>query len=1520
MKHFKGFLTILLSFICINLNAQSPKVADILGVTHAGGKYALTSDYYLKEGADKVEALGSEMIKLWFTPKAADAYPYNSNWSQFGTLTSLTQLIQTSYFQNVITRSQFKTIFLVTTEYAWNGNPNNTSGSKWKDGLTQGEYDTLVNEFKELTIYLRTNPTLAGKTFVLQNWEGDNALNFDVDSRATYQDSCIAGMVQWLNARQDGITQGRNETVGSNVMVAGAAEFNHIPVAGNVFNYKTGIDYVVPNLHMDLYSYSNWSSGEGNEWKIPLLLNHIKSKAPVSGTYGRNNIFMGEFGDREMKSNTAYIHAHTDSSDNEQRASLGRQIEQSIKWGIKWMVYWQMYCNGVRPGEIISGNATEDQLQGVWLIRPDGSYTTTHTYFDDILTESLDEYKYINEAENQRTHSRTADKDSSVALATASGGFYNMLQANAVNDSISKRVYIADTGWYEVKVRIVKTPSSGRYRVRIDGNSISNELDGYSAGGTNSIVTLGTYYFDSSIVSKNKNVYARFSFKVTGKSGASSGYYINIDYIYLKKIIPNTASSFVLNNVLQDSMVVQQGKPFNVWGKAAPGNAVSVNASWGSTGTDYADANGNWKVQLYVPIISSGDYTPHSITINDVDTSVVLNDVLIGEVWLASGQSNMSMYMTPYPPFHYGATNYAAEIAVANHSNLRLLTLPRDTSSVPLFNSQGTWSGCYPTTVDSFSVVSYYYAKALQDSLNIPVGMIVSALGSTACQAWTSRAALTADPILKTKYIDPYDADPSSISYYLAPALLYNGMIHPLLNLSLKGFIWYQGESNAGEKGIYPRLNTAMVRGWRSDFNQGDLPFYYVQITTSNIGVTQPYGYSYALFREEQEWIMDSLVNSGMAVTIDVGDTSIVHPSNKKPIGERLAKWALKKTYNRSLVYHGPKFESMNILADTVTINYVAESVGSGLVSTDSDSLKYFYISGTDSTFFPATAIVVGNTVKLYSKYVNNPVAVRYAFFNFAFTNFANAEGLPAYPFRTDSWTGASVIPPVEVNGTMFTEGNIVVMQAGIGATVASGASAPVRVREFTTLGEVGYMVDLPYKTSPERLTYNLVSLGIGLSSDDSKIIVGGYDTDAKTASVSISSAPRVINSIDANGTIAREATAPSANMFSSGIRSVWSDDTNFWGAGSGGGSNAGIMYYGNGTRLQVSSTVSSTRVVKVYNNQLYFSTGAGTSGQHGIYKVGAGTPVTLGNTSTAYLVTAGSGTGTASPYGFVFNSAGDTCYIADDRTITNGGGIQKWAYNGTTWNLQYTLSVATSSVNVGARQLIVDFSGTRPVIYATTSETLANRIVKITDNGSGSQASLLSAAYTNTYYAGICFSPKQLTMPVYVSNFTGSLKNKTAVLRWTAQNNTGGGFIIEKKSGEHFAKIGEVNTESILGTANYTFTDKNLIKGNNQYRLKVYSKDDKEYYTNEVNITNMDAELIKIYPNPVIDQVVVSHGKMNTDAVITINDISGKMLMRQLVNPVSEITSINVKALKAGTYVLTISDKTSKLQSIFIK
>ncbi|OHB72802.1 MAG: hypothetical protein A2V70_18230 [Planctomycetes bacterium RBG_13_63_9] len=452
-----------------------------------------------------------------------------------------------------------------------------------------------------------------------------------------------------------------------------------------------------------------------------------------------------------------------------------------------------------------------------------------------------------------------------------------------------------------------------------------------------------------------------------------------------------------------DNMVLQRDAKVPIWGTADKDQSVTVQFSaqrvsvTRKEGQDSSSADaqaqvvtttakdGKWIVWLE-PLVggASGELTIVG------ENTVTIKNVLVGDVWVCSGQSNMQMSVS-------ASLDAEQEIAAADHPNIRLFTVANRIAEAPVDDCQGAWSVCSPQTVPGFSAVGYFFGRCLNRDLGVPIGLINSSWGGTLAEAWTSKPGLETDEdlgaILERRAAGFDLKNPNQAS------VLYNGMIHPLLPFAIRGAIWYQGESNCSRAEQYRKLFPAMITDWRKQFNQGDFPFLFVQLAPFRYGNADP-AQCAELWEAQLKTL--SLPNTGMAVTTDIGNPGDIHPKNKQDVGKRLALWALAKTYGEDLVYSGPLYKSMTVEGDKIRIRF--NHVGGGLVAKDGEPLSEFTIAGEDQKFVPAVATIEGDSVVVRSDEVPKPVAVRFGWHDTASPNLLNKEGLPASPFRTDAF------------------------------------------------------------------------------------------------------------------------------------------------------------------------------------------------------------------------------------------------------------------------------------------------------------------------------------------------------------------------------------------------------------------------------------------------------------------------------------------------------------------------------------
>ena len=523
----------------------------------------------------------------------------------------------------------------------------------------------------------------------------------------------------------------------------------------------------------------------------------------------------------------------------------------------------------------------------------------------------------------------------------------------------------------------------------------------------------------------------------------------NTTHSWIALAVSTFSSGFLVaevrpNSLFTDGAVLQRDQSIPIWGTARDGESITVELNDQKV-TTIAE-NGVWRVDLK-PIRAGGPFT---LTFTG-DNTVTVNNILVGEVWVCSGQSNMEWNFNK-------AANADEERPKASYPKIRMYTVAKKISIKPLTEAQGTWVECSPEKVGGFSAVGYFFARDLFQRLGIPVGMIHTSWGGTPAQAWTSIEGLAKDPELKS-YLEKanaardnfpaaLEAHPAKLAEFKAlkntweetvnkpyqellriwteesakaaqtgqavppkPELaskapsppigpegnqnsettLFNGMIHPLIPYAIKGAIWYQGESNASQSRLYQTLFPAMIADWRTRWNQGDFPFLFVQIAPFN---GQP-----PEIREAQLLTLTNSPNTAMTVTTDVGDAKDIHPTRKEPVGQRLALGARALAYGEKIEYSGPLYQAMEVKGSEAILSF--SHTGSGLLAKDGE-LKGFTLAGADGNFIPATAKIDGTKIVVTAAGVTDPKAVRYGWANVPDVNLFNQEGLPASPFRTD--------------------------------------------------------------------------------------------------------------------------------------------------------------------------------------------------------------------------------------------------------------------------------------------------------------------------------------------------------------------------------------------------------------------------------------------------------------------------------------------------------------------------------------
>jgi sialate O-acetylesterase len=465
------------------------------------------------------------------------------------------------------------------------------------------------------------------------------------------------------------------------------------------------------------------------------------------------------------------------------------------------------------------------------------------------------------------------------------------------------------------------------------------------------------------------------------------------------------AAEVSLNNMFGDHMVLQQGIANRIWGRAAPGEEVSVSIAGQSKATKAA-ADGSWDVRLE-PLTEYGG--PHRLTVRGTN-ELSFNDVLVGEVWICSGQSNME--------WPVALSNDAdLEKAAANVPQIRLLSVPHVGSQEAQENFAEQWQVCSPETVGRFSAVGYFFGRQLHCTLGVPVGLIDNSWGGSAADAWVRRDKLAAHPTLKAIHdrwtkLESEKPDDNQMTGNQRPGNIHAGVLAPTIGYGIRGVIWYQGESNAGRAHQYRTLFPFMIQSWREEWNMADnreFPFYWVQLADFHAEQAEPGESNWAELREAQTMTLDALPNTGQAVAIDLGEGKDIHPRNKQDVAKRLARWALAETYGQpGITCRSPRLTAAERDGSRMVLSF--SDVTGGWRPFDVAEPRGFTIAAADRQFVPAqAAIEQDGRITVWSDAVAEPVAVRYAWADNPVCNMYSGAGLPLTPFRTDDFPGLTV-------------------------------------------------------------------------------------------------------------------------------------------------------------------------------------------------------------------------------------------------------------------------------------------------------------------------------------------------------------------------------------------------------------------------------------------------------------------------------------------------------------------------------
>lgn len=451
------------------------------------------------------------------------------------------------------------------------------------------------------------------------------------------------------------------------------------------------------------------------------------------------------------------------------------------------------------------------------------------------------------------------------------------------------------------------------------------------------------------------------------------------------------SAKVVLPKIFASGMVMQQQTDASLWGEAKADATVKIATSWNKkTVSVKAGNDGKWTAKIQTPAAGG----PYSITFSDGEKTVIDN-ILVGELWICSGQSNMEMPMKGFK--NQPVENAVEDILHSGDSKMRLFTVKRTSLFQPATDVVGEWKEASPEAVRNFSATAYYFGRELRRMLNVPVGLIVTSWGGSSCEAWMNRDWLKAFPQIELP------ASQETIkSKNRTATVLYNGMLHPLAGISMRGVIWYQGEENVSRSGYYADLFSRMIKGWREEWKEGDFPFYFCQIAPYDYNIIGWGQYNSAFLREQQAKAEKMNKNVGMACLMDAGLEYGIHPRKKQLAGMRLALLALDKTYGiKGITSETARYKDVEFKGDTAVITF--ERAGMWVYGKDGLKSDLFEVAGEDRVFHPAKAWIERSKLYVKCDEVKKPVAVRYAFKDWADGDLF-CDGLPVSSFRTDNW------------------------------------------------------------------------------------------------------------------------------------------------------------------------------------------------------------------------------------------------------------------------------------------------------------------------------------------------------------------------------------------------------------------------------------------------------------------------------------------------------------------------------------
>lgn len=971
-------------------------------------------------------------------------------------------------------------------------------------------------------------------------------------------------------------------------------------------------------------------------------------------------------------------------------------------------------------------------------------------------------------------------------------------------------------------------------------------------------------------------------------------------------LTPQLANAIVtLPKLVADSMILQRNINIPIWGKASVGEVVTVTFK-GASYTVTTPSTGKWMLNL-APSAAGG---PYSMTIAGTSNTIIINQILIGDVYICSGQSNMQY------TFSYGNTSnvYAAEIASSTNTKIRQFRISFGSNAVPQDEVPGApygWQSAKPTAMKHFSTTGYFFAKSLYDKYQIPIGIITSTFSGSIIEAWISHEGLINFPNL---YNQPQGGTPSS------PSAIYNALLSPLRNCGFKAFVWYQGESNITNATEYRSLFPAFIADVRSKFNKPNLPILYVQLANWNAASELQQESNIAALREAQA-MANSISFTGMAVAHDVNQNGDIHPLWKKPIGNRLSLAAQNIVNGETnVVYEGPSYLSHTVVGNKIVITF--KNVGTGL-DTVGNVLRQFTIAGADKVYKIATATLIGtNKVEISSSTIANPVYARYAWAdNPRSANLYGSTGLPAESFRTEQ---IPVTPPSLYTATPFAAGNLVVTRYGNGSTLpATGTTIPIYLEEFNTSGvsqaasRLMPSVAGNYNAGITNLTVGTHSFGVEslLSLSENKKFLAFAANNLEVGVPVNASGSKTIAVLTADGAL---NTTTSANLGVARTATVNDDLSRIYYNSQ----TQGISYvpYGtSGANVVLAAGENAYRGLGIYNGQLYTSTtvvaanGSIPAVSKQVAKVGTGMP-----TSGTQTLTALPGiTTTEIVRQFVFLSTANNTNYDLFYGVTESGKLIKYKLISGNWVDRGSLNIA-NVVSITGKW---NTNGTTQ-LYCTTlnTSTYASALVKIEDFPATSATlatnavTVIATAAANTYFKGVAFAPENsdsTELPMNVTSFNGANDTQGVKLKWeTTKEQNGDSFeIMRSTDGVEFKSIGNVKA---VGNATdkhyYTFTDFNPVEGKNYYQLnqKYLNGSSEKSKLATVN-SALNKSIFNIFSVDAAQfQVTISAQTAGRTSLI-ITDAIGKKRLVQQVSLQSGINQVMLpkQGFSTGVYIL---------------